>query len=136
MAVLIQLIPANRRLHLLNCAQQAGLRDGSRVVVDPPLNDACSCHVFSVIILTAYLCLFAVPILTVYLNSCDGLDMSAAVRSRTAARGWVTRAGNAIRDLFIQPVDYFALQTACDEFDMRLNALDNAQSLVELEIDE
>ena len=62
--------------------------------------------------------------------------MSAAVRSRTAARGWVTRAGNAIRDLFNQPVDYFALQTACDEFDMRLNALDNAQSMVELEIAE
>ena len=62
--------------------------------------------------------------------------MSAAVRSRTAARGWVTRAGNAIRDLFNQPVDYFALQTACDEFYMRLNALDNAQSMVELEIAE
>ena len=62
--------------------------------------------------------------------------MSAAVRSRTAARGWVTCAGNAIRDLFNQPVDFFALQTACDEFDMRLNALDNAQSMVELEIAE
>ena len=62
--------------------------------------------------------------------------MSAAVRSRTAARGWVTRAGNAIRDLFNQPVDYFALQPACDEFDMHLNALDNAQSMVELEIAE
>ena len=48
--------------------------------------------------------------------------------------GWVTRAGNAIRDLFNQPVDYFALQTACDKFDMRLNALDNAQSIVELKI--
>ena len=45
--------------------------------------------------------------------------MLAAVRSRTAARGWVTHAGNAIRVLFNQPVDYFALQTACDEFDMR-----------------
>ena len=95
-------------------------------------------HVVSAFILltTVYLCLFAALILTVYLNTCDSLNMSAAVRSRTAARGWVTRAGNAIRDLFNQPVDYFALQTACDEFDMRLNALDNAQSMVELEIAE
>ena len=53
--------------------------------------------------------------------------MSAAVRSRTAAHGWATHAGNAIRDLFNQPVDYFALQIACDEFDMRLNVVDNAQ---------
>ena len=30
-----------------------------------------------------------------------------------------THAGNVIRDLFNQPVDYFALQTACDELDMR-----------------
>ena len=45
--------------------------------------------------------------------------MSAAMRSCTAARGWVTRAGYAIRDLFNQPVDYFTLQTAYDEFDMR-----------------
>ena len=98
-------------------------------------------HVVSAFIfLTAvYLCLFSALVSTIYLNTCDDLNlysMSVAVRSRTAARGWVTRAGNAIRDLFNQPVDYFALQTACDEFDMRLNALDNAQSMVELEIAE
>ena len=62
--------------------------------------------------------------------------MSAAVRSHTAACGRVTHAGNPHRDLFNQPVDYFALQTASDEFDMRLNALHNAQSMVELEIAE
>ena len=95
-------------------------------------------HVVSAfILLTAvYLCLFAALILNVYLNTCDSLKMSVAVGSCTAACGWVTRAGNAIRDLFNQPVDYFALQTACDEFDMRLNALDNAQSMLELEIAE
>ena len=50
--------------------------------------------------------------------------------------GWITCAGNAIRDQFNQPVDYLALQSVCDEFDMHLNALDNAQSMVELEIAE
>ena len=50
-------------------------------------------HVVSAFTLTAvYLCLFSVPILTVYLNTCDGLNMSAAVRSHTAAHGWVTDA--------------------------------------------
>ena len=78
-------------------------------------------HVVSAFILTAvYLCLFSALILTVYLNTCDGLNMSAAVRSRTAAPGWITHAGNAIRDLFNQPVDYLAHQNACNEFDMRL----------------
>ena len=55
--------------------------------------------------------------------------------SYCCSRG-VTRAGNAIRDLFNQPVHYLALQIACDEFDMRLNALHNAQSMVELKIGE
>ena len=78
-------------------------------------------HVISAfILLTAvYLCLFAALLSTVYLNTCDGLNMSAAMRSCTAARGWVTHAGSAIRDLFNQPVDYFTLQIACDQFDMR-----------------
>ena len=40
------------------------------------------------ILLTAvYLCLFSALISTVYLNICDGLNMSAAMRSHTAAVG-------------------------------------------------
>ena len=44
------------------------------------------------VVTAVYLCLFSVPILTVYLNTCDGLNMSAAVRSHTAAHDWVTHA--------------------------------------------
>ena len=63
--------------------------------------------------------------------------MSATVRSRTAARGWATLASNALIDLCnSEPLDLFALQAACDEFNGRLNNQDYAQSNVEIEIDE
>ena len=65
---------------------------------------------------------------------------SEAVKTRTAARGWATRASNELK-LFIDTtgggaVDFYVLNDLIDQFDQRLNSLDNAQSAVELELDE
>ena len=58
-------------------------------------------------------------------------------KARTGARGWVTRASNALRDVVAQPeVDPVDLQDAVDEFDKRLAALDEVQANVELELEE
>ena len=59
------------------------------------------------------------------------------VKARTGARGWVTRASKALRDVVAQPeVDPVDLQDAVDEFDKRLAALDEVQANVELELEE
>ena len=64
-------------------------------------------------------------------------NMSQAVRSRAAARGWVTRASDHLKKLCGQSdPDVVELRDAIDEFDLRLASLDNAQSEVEIELKE
>lgn len=63
--------------------------------------------------------------------------MSAKVKGRVAARGWVTRASQAIDELLrAKPLDIQALQYSVDEFDKRLEKLDDIQSEVELELED
>ena len=60
---------------------------------------------------------------------------SDAGRSRIGCRGWVTIATNNLDTLVKTPfVDKEALRDALEEFDMRLNALDNSQTEVEMEL--
>ena len=57
------------------------------------------------------------------------------VRVRAAARGWVTRCSKKLQELCAtEEVDLVQLNDAIEEFDARLNVLDNAQSIVELEL--
>ena len=61
--------------------------------------------------------------------------MSESVRSRMAARGWVTRASRKLDELCnIRDIDNLELRDAIEELDKRLETLDNAQSVVELEL--
>ena len=68
--------------------------------------------------------------------------MSTAVKSRRAARGWVTRASKILLDLCKKEskagkdLNVTEMEDAMDEFDKRLAKLDCVQSEVELEIDE
>ena len=55
--------------------------------------------------------------------------MSQAEKSRTAARGWVTRASKSLETLCSKPVesiDRILLTDGIDEFDKRLENLDAA----------
>ena len=64
--------------------------------------------------------------------------MSQAEKSRTAARGWVTRASKSLETLCSKPVesiDRILLTDGIDEFDKRLENLDAAQNAVELELE-
>ena len=61
--------------------------------------------------------------------------MSESVRSRMAARGWVTRASRKLDKLCnVRDIDNLELRDAIEELDKRLETLDNAQSVVELEL--
>ena len=61
--------------------------------------------------------------------------MSESVRSRMATRGWVTRASRKLDELCnIRDIDNLELRDAIEELDKRLETLDNAQSVVELEL--
>ena len=56
-------------------------------------------------------------------------------KSRSAARGWVTRSSIALMAVLNDPeLTKVVLQDAVDDFDRRLAALDEVQSLLELEI--
>ena len=59
-------------------------------------------------------------------------------KSRTAARGWVTRSSNALLAMLNDPstLTKVELQDAMDDFDRRLATLDNVQSNLELEIND
>ncbi|KAG1701703.1 Chordin-like protein 1 [Nymphon striatum] len=58
-------------------------------------------------------------------------------RERAAARGWLTRSSNNLATLIGKPeVDKLELEDAIDEFDKRLNKLDEVQAILELEIEE
>ena len=66
------------------------------------------------------------------------VKMSQAEKSRTAARGWVTRASKSLETLCSKPVesiDRILLTDGIDEFDKRLENLDAAQNAVELELE-
>ena len=61
--------------------------------------------------------------------------MSESARSRMAARGWVTRASRKLDELSnVRDIDNLELRDAIEELDKRLETLDNAQSVVELEL--
>ena len=61
--------------------------------------------------------------------------MSESVRSRMAARGWVTRASRKLDELCnVRDIDHLELRDDIEELDKRLETLDNAQSVVELEL--
>jgi len=63
--------------------------------------------------------------------------MSENTKRRAGARGWLTRAQKALsNELRATPINKFALTDAIDEFDKRLTAVDEAQELVEREVDE
>ncbi|XP_066946056.1 uncharacterized protein [Macrobrachium rosenbergii] len=56
-------------------------------------------------------------------------------KSRSAARGWMTRSSNALMDLLgDRELSKVELQDAVDDFDRRLAHLDEVQSALELEI--
>ena len=56
-------------------------------------------------------------------------------KSRSAARGWVTRASKALMEVLNNPeLTKVELQDAMDDFDKRLATLDEVQSSLELEI--
>lgn len=58
-------------------------------------------------------------------------------KSRTAARGWVSRASKALQETLTNPkVTRLELQDAVDDFDKRLATLDEVQSLLELELND
>ena len=60
----------------------------------------------------------------------------AARRTRVAARGWATRAGRQLSLLLkADTVTLIELNYAIEQFDKRLNALDEAQFSVEQEVD-
>ncbi len=62
--------------------------------------------------------------------------MSTHVKARTAAKGWATRTSRKLETLCADKnVDPVELSDAMEEFDIRLGALDEAQSQVELELD-
>ena len=61
--------------------------------------------------------------------------MSESVRSRMAARGWVTCVSLKLDELCnIRDIDNLELRDAIEELDRRLKTLDIAQSVVELEL--
>ena len=61
--------------------------------------------------------------------------MSESVRSRMVSRGWVTRASRKLDELCnVRDIDNLELRDAIEELDKRLETLDNAQSVVELEL--
>ena len=56
--------------------------------------------------------------------------MSESVRSRMAARGWVTRASRKLDKLCnVRDIDNLKLRDSIEELDRRLKTLDNAQSV-------
>ena len=59
-------------------------------------------------------------------------------KSRTAARGWVTRSSNALLAMLNDPstLTKVELQDAMDDFDRRLATLDDVQSNLELEMND
>ena len=63
--------------------------------------------------------------------------MEDKIKIRTAAKGWLTRATNTLSEVLSSaPVDLFELRSAIDDFDSRLTKVDNAQSEVELELEQ
>ena len=63
--------------------------------------------------------------------------MEQKVRTRTAARGWVTRSCVKLEDLCRKDtVDMYAVKEALDECNEKVNNLDSAQSAVELAVEE
>lgn len=70
---------------------------------------------------------------------CALVNMSTAMRARTAARGWLTRSSKKLNTLCsgsLKDLDKAVLTDCIEEFDKRLNALDEAQCNLELELDE
>ena len=61
--------------------------------------------------------------------------MSSTTKQRISARGWLTRAARALSDLVHENADKVALVEAIADFDKRMNALDNIQELIEVELD-
>ncbi|XP_045101470.1 uncharacterized protein LOC123498431 [Portunus trituberculatus] len=60
-----------------------------------------------------------------------------AKRRRTAAKGWATQSSKALATLLAEPtMTRLQLEDAIADFDRRLAALDDAQSIVELDIDD
>ena len=65
------------------------------------------------------------------------MDVGRLTKSRAAARSWVTRSSKALAALLAnQDATDIELQDAVDDLDKRLGSLDEAQSLLELEIDD
>ena len=66
--------------------------------------------------------------------------MAEARRKRAAARGWLTRSSRALEALVVRKadgdVDSAVITDAIDEFDKRVETLDQAQTEVEMAIDE
>ena len=61
--------------------------------------------------------------------------MSSTSKQRISARGWLTRAARALADLVHEKADKVELVEAIADFDKRMNALDNIQELIEVELD-
>lgn len=58
-------------------------------------------------------------------------------KSLSAARGWASRSSNALKALLDRPsLTRLELEDAIEDFDKRLHSVDDAQSAVELELDE
>ena len=76
-------------------------------------------------------------IVTTNCNLSVSVIMSEAVRARTAARGWTTRASNKLDSVCkLAELDKETLIDAIEEFDKRIQTLDDAQNNVEIELDE
>ena len=63
-------------------------------------------------------------------------DLARNLKRRTAAKGWLTRAVNALQTLIADPdgTDEFTLSDAVQEFDKRLSTLDDVQSKIECDL--
>ena len=61
--------------------------------------------------------------------------MSSTSKQRISARGWLTRAARALAELVHEKADNVELVEAIADFDKRMNALDNIQELIEVELD-
>ena len=64
-------------------------------------------------------------------------EMTRKERTRSAAKGWLSRSAKALATELQQPdVTCLELEDAIEDFDKRLSAFDDAQSAVELEIED
>ena len=64
-------------------------------------------------------------------------ELLKLTKSRTAARGWVTRASHAMTNILAtDPVDQVELTDAVDEYDKRLKNLDSVQEDIEILLDQ